>query len=171
MRKRTLLDFTRNFCHAQKMLEYFLILSISFCSFAILGTLPEWPWQWNESAKMHFCDLRPKFSELFSVALVAKENWEENAIIIQKWFVLQTLGQGHLFSFCRTGGQHAFSWFASKGFSRLFSVALVAKEYWAENAIIIQKGFVLQTWGQGHLFSFCRTGGQHAFSWFALKVF
>ena len=61
--KRTLLDFNRTFCHAQ-MLEYFLILSKSFCSFAILGTFSEWPWQWNESAKMHFRDLRPKFSEI-----------------------------------------------------------------------------------------------------------
>ena len=51
------------FCHAQ-ILEYFLILLKSFCSFAILGTRFEWPWQWNESAKMHFRDLRPKFSEI-----------------------------------------------------------------------------------------------------------
>ena len=74
------------------------------------------------------------FPRSFSVALVAKENWAENAIIIQKGFVLQNWGQGHLFSFCRTGGQHAFLRFASKVFSRSFSFPLVAREYWIFNA-------------------------------------
>ena len=111
------------------------------------------------------------FPRSFSVALFAKENWAKNAIITQKGFVLQTWGQGHLFSFCRTGVQLAFFEIWVQSFPRSFSVALVTKENWAENAIIIQKGFVLQNWGQGHLFSFCRTGGQHAFLRFASKVF
>ena len=48
------------------MLEYFLILSKSFCSFAILGTLPEWPWQWNRKCKNAFSWFA---SEVFRVVL------------------------------------------------------------------------------------------------------
>ena len=77
---------------------------------------------------VHFRDFCQRFFQIcvksfFKIVFRCVSCW------IQKVFVLRTWGQGHLFSFCRTERQLAFSWFASKVFLRSLSTA--------ENAIIM----------------------------------
>ena len=158
MCKRTLLDFTRNICHAQ-MLESFLILSKSFCSFAILGTLPEWPWQWNKSAKMHFCDLRPKFSEIVlrcvscQGELSRERYYNSKRICTAKLrartsiFFLSNMGTTCIFEIC----VQSFCCVSCQG-------KLSKERYYNSKRICTAK---LRA---RHLFSFCHTGVQHEFS-------